>query len=66
VQVIEARERTLGEEHPSTLTAKANLAVMYQNQGRSDDAIELMKHSALSSSTVLGDNHPDTVRRCQQ
>jgi hypothetical protein len=63
---MEASERTLGEEHPSTLSAKANLTATYWNQGRSGNAIELMKHSALLSSSVLGHDHPDTLRRYQQ
>ena len=35
------RRNTLGWEHPSTLTSKANLASTYRNQGRWKEAEEL-------------------------
>jgi hypothetical protein len=41
VKVMEARRRVLGEEHPNTITAIANLAVTYRNQGRLKEAEEL-------------------------
>ena len=34
VKVMEAKSRVLGEEHPDTLTAMANLASTYRDQGR--------------------------------
>ena len=59
-------ERTLGEEHPSTLTSMANLADTLRGIDRTDDATELMKRSALLSSSTLGHGHPDTLHRYQQ
>ncbi|MGW9123139.1 tetratricopeptide repeat protein [Streptomyces sp. NPDC055663] len=48
------RERLLGNEHPHTLNARANLAISYQQAERTNDAIEIEKH-------VLDDSeHPDT------
>ncbi|KAK0459053.1 hypothetical protein IW261DRAFT_1540773 [Armillaria novae-zelandiae] len=41
LQVLELRNTVLGEEHPDTLKAMANLAFMYQNQGRWKEAEEL-------------------------
>ncbi|EIW80071.1 hypothetical protein CONPUDRAFT_155439 [Coniophora puteana RWD-64-598 SS2] len=40
-QVLEARKRVLGPEHPSTLTSMANLASTLWQQGKLDEAEEL-------------------------
>jgi hypothetical protein len=34
MQVVEARKRVQGEEHPDTLTSVNNLALTYSNEGR--------------------------------
>jgi hypothetical protein len=56
VQVMETRERVLGEEHPDTLTSMANLAVTYRNQGRWDEAekleVQVLETSRTSSAGV--------------
>jgi hypothetical protein len=39
--VLEIRKRVLGDEHPDTLTAIANLALTYGDQGRLKEAEEL-------------------------
>jgi tetratricopeptide (TPR) repeat protein len=61
VQVIETRKTKLGEDHPSTLTSKANLASTYWNQGRWDDAEKLFVQVMETSKTKLGEDHPDTL-----
>jgi hypothetical protein len=38
---MEARSRVLGEEHPDTLMAMANLARTYRKQGRWKEVEEL-------------------------
>ena len=40
-QVLEARVRLFGEEHPNTLTAMANLASTYWNLRMVDDLIRI-------------------------
>jgi hypothetical protein len=40
-QVLEVERRTLGADHPDTLTSMANLASTYRNQGRWEAAEEL-------------------------
>ncbi|WP_333774667.1 tetratricopeptide repeat protein, partial [Streptomyces sp. IBSBF 3136] len=54
-------ERLLGSEHPSTLTARANLASAYQQAGRTDDAIELLEQVAVDLERLLGGEHPHTL-----
>ena len=52
------REKMLGSEHPSTLTAMSNLAVTYMNQERWDEAEKLQMNvmNAMNAS-----DHPDTL-----
>ncbi|OCK85886.1 hypothetical protein K432DRAFT_217425 [Lepidopterella palustris CBS 459.81] len=58
---LEAREATLGAEHPDTLTSMANLASTYRDQGRWKEAEELLVQVIETSKRVLGDEHPDTL-----
>jgi len=54
-------ERILGDEHPSTLTARSNLAGSYWSAGRTADAIELQERVLADRVRILGDEHPDTL-----
>jgi hypothetical protein len=60
---MEASSRILGDEHPSTLTAMANLAYIKRALGQNDLAIHLMRQSATASSKVLGDKHHSSLIR---
>ena len=51
----------LGEEHLDTLTSIANLALIYNNQGRWREAEELQAKELNICSRVLGEEHPDTL-----
>ncbi|OSS50032.1 hypothetical protein B5807_05248 [Epicoccum nigrum] len=62
VQVMQARKRVLGDEHPDTLSSMANLASTYRNQGRWKEAEELEVQVMQTSKRVLGDEHPRTLR----
>jgi hypothetical protein len=55
------RHQLLGDEHPSTITSKANLAMMYWNQGRWDEAEKVGLEVVDTSKRVLGDEHPSTI-----
>ena len=55
------RTEKLGEEHPSTLTAMANLASTYRKQGRWKKAEELEVKVMEATSRVLGEEHPSTL-----
>jgi hypothetical protein len=59
VQVMEARKKKLGEDHPHTLTSMASLASTYWSQGQSRDAISLMRHGVQLRRGKLGVSHPD-------
>jgi tetratricopeptide (TPR) repeat protein len=61
VKVMEARWRVLGEVHPDTLSAMANLASTYRKQGRWKEAEELQVKVMEASSRVLGEEHPSTL-----
>jgi hypothetical protein len=56
------RERILGDEHPSTLAARANLANSYWSAGRIPEAITLEEKVMADRERILGDEHPSTLR----
>jgi hypothetical protein len=61
-EVLEARKRVLGAEHPDTLTSANNLAASLADQGKYAEA-ERMLHAALASHRrLLGPAHPYTLR----
>jgi hypothetical protein len=51
----------LGDEHPDTTTARANLAASYRQAGRTGDAITLLEKVLANSVRVRGSEHPDTA-----
>jgi tetratricopeptide (TPR) repeat protein len=61
VQVMQARKRVLGNEHPDTLTSMGSLATTYAYQGRWKEAEELGLQVIQTSKQVLGDEHPGTL-----
>ena len=52
---------TLGPDHPSTLTARLNLASAYCDAGRLDEAITLHEQTLEDRTRILGPHHPDTL-----
>ena len=50
-----------GDDHPSTLGSRNNLAGAYESAGQLDKAIPLYETTLTDSQRVLGDNHPDTL-----
>ena len=60
-QVLAARERVLGPDHPGTLTSRNNLAVAYRDAGRTGEAIALHEQILAARERVLGPDHPDTL-----
>jgi hypothetical protein len=57
---METRKRVLGQEHPSTLNAIANLAFTLNSQNRNKEAISLMETCFQLRTRILGAHHPDT------
>ncbi|MFJ4091250.1 tetratricopeptide repeat protein [Kitasatospora sp. NPDC089913] len=51
----------LGEEHPDTPTACADLAASYWQAGRTDEAASLLRSVVEHRDRVLGPAHPDTM-----
>ncbi|WP_307875341.1 tetratricopeptide repeat protein [Frankia nepalensis] len=60
-RTVADEERVLGVDHPSTLTARNNLAYAYQAVGRVADAIGLDERTVADRERVLGVDHPDTL-----
>jgi tetratricopeptide (TPR) repeat protein len=59
--VLEQRRRTLGEEHPDTLGSMHNLALLYRDTGRTNQAATLFEQLVAIRRHVSGDEHPDTL-----
>ena len=61
VVVMKKRKHLLGEEHPDTLAAMADLASMYRNLGKwkESEALDLVVMEKRKH--LLGEEHPDTL-----
>ena len=60
-RLVADQERVLGPDHPDTLAARNNLAVAYQDAGRTAEAITLHEQTLAARERVLGPDHPDTL-----
>ena len=60
-RLVADQERVLGPDHPDTLTSRDNLAVDYQEAGRTAEAISLHEQALATRERVLGPDHPDTL-----
>jgi len=56
--VLEARCRVLGEEHPSTLTSRNNLALVLGDLGRLEEAEAEHRAVLEARCRLLGEEHP--------
>jgi tetratricopeptide (TPR) repeat protein len=61
VQVMETRKRALGDEHPSTLTTRSNLALVLERQGKYEAAEAMNRQTLTLSETALGREYPSTL-----
>ncbi len=52
--------RLHGGEHPNTLRARNNLAIVYLDAGRADAAIAVLEPLVAELERTLGAAHPDT------
>ena len=59
---MEAKRRTLGEEHLETLRSMHTLAISYSEAGRRQEALELMERVVKAMKRTLGEEHSDTLR----
>ncbi|WP_150744398.1 tetratricopeptide repeat protein, partial [Pseudomonas fluorescens] len=58
---LDARRRTLGSEHPTTLTAMSNLASTLRAQGVWEEARALQMAELDARRRTLGSEHPTTL-----
>ena len=63
IQVLNARKKLLGEEHPDTISVTANLASTHHNLGNYIKAEKLETQVLHASSSNLGGGHPFSVMR---
>ena len=61
-QILEARKRLLGDEHPNTLRVTNNLAESFTKLGLYQEAMHLYKQTLVLQKRILGHEHPDTLR----
>ena len=59
--LVEERERSLGAEHPATLTARASLAHWTGKAGDAAGARDQFAALVPASERVLGPEHPDSL-----
>jgi tetratricopeptide (TPR) repeat protein len=60
-QVLEAKMKRLGADHPDTLSRMAWLASTYRNQGRWEEAEQLEVQVMETRKRKFGNDHPDTL-----
>ncbi len=60
-EVMEMKIRTIGDEHPDTLTSVHNLATSLGNQGMYIEAEVLIRRALAGRTKVLGKEHTDTL-----
>ena len=61
IQVLDQRSRTLGEEHPGTISAMSRLVGTYENLGKYADAEKLQIKVLDLQNKNLGEKHHDTI-----
>jgi tetratricopeptide (TPR) repeat protein len=61
-EVLDSLRRTLGPEHPSTITAVNNLGTLLSDHRRPDEAEPLLRQALEGRRRALTDDHPLTVQ----
>ena len=56
-RVVEVYKRTLGEEHPMTLSSMNDLVIRYSEAGRGQEALELTERVVEARKSTLGKEH---------
>ena len=60
-QILDAELRVLGDDHPSTLTTRHEIAAVLADHGRIGDAEAEFRQVLDAKQRVLGDDHPGTL-----
>jgi tetratricopeptide (TPR) repeat protein len=55
------RTRVHGPNHPNTLAARSNLALVFQAQGRLAEAERMLRDVVNDNRALHGDDHPHTL-----
>ncbi|KAK1948629.1 tetratricopeptide repeat domain protein, partial [Colletotrichum sublineola] len=58
---LELSKKVLGLENPSTLTSMSNLVLVFDSQGRHDEAEQMHRQTLEMREKVLGPNCPLTL-----
>ncbi|KAI9768659.1 MAG: hypothetical protein M1839_003994 [Geoglossum umbratile] len=58
---LDAREATLGGEHPDTLTSLSNLGLVLERQGKYEEAEAMHRQALEGYEKALGPEHPSTL-----
>jgi len=61
IQVLEARNRILGAEHPETIHAMGNLAETYYALDKHTEAEKLQIQVLAARNRIFGEEHPHTL-----
>jgi len=61
VQVVNELERTLGPQHPATLSARHRLASAFERENKNAEAEKEGRAVLVLREKVLGSEHPDTL-----
>ncbi|MFD8205207.1 tetratricopeptide repeat protein [Streptomyces sp. NPDC059695] len=64
--VARDRARTLGEDHPDTLTSRYEVGFALARLDRAADSLRVFGEVAEARARVLGDDHPDTLAARQE
>ena len=59
--ILAREEKSLGKDHPDTLSTVHNMAHAFQNQGKYDEALEWYRRVLTGEEKPLGKDHPDTL-----
>jgi len=60
-RALAGMENSLGRDHPDTLTAVNNMALVYDKQGEYSKALEWYGRALAGREKSLGKEHPSTV-----
>ena len=61
IQVVEMRNKTLGEEHEDTISSMANLSVIYEAVGKFTQAEKLASQVLKMGQKLFGEKHQNTI-----
>jgi CHAT domain-containing protein/tetratricopeptide (TPR) repeat protein len=62
-QMLALTEKELGPEHPNAYMFMNTLGLLYDTQGRYDDAEQILKRALERREAASGPDHPDTLKQ---